>query len=163
MAFSSTGCQSSVGTAASSASGSVGPGDAHPLAKPDLLDLHVCFDEVQLLTERHDLVAGVVEREPEELPEAGDHQVRRPRIGVHQLGRGIQRVEEEMRLELHLEHLQLRLREPGLELGRLELARPRQAGPAGGLGERQHQQAAEQAGVESAAEEHGPRRGPAPG
>jgi len=40
---------------------------------------------------------------------------------VHQLGDGVERVEEEMGLELHLEHLELRGRQLGLELGGAQL------------------------------------------
>src|SRR4051794_17986990 len=61
-------------------------------------------------------MAGVIEREPQQPSQPGDHLVGGFRIGVHQLGDGVQGVEEEMRLQLHFEHLQVGPDQPRLQL-----------------------------------------------
>jgi hypothetical protein len=61
--------------------------------KADLLDVCIDAQEVGFLPEWHDLMAGVIQREPQESPEAGDHLVRRLGIGVHQFRNRIQGIE----------------------------------------------------------------------
>ena len=98
MAFSRTGCQSSVGTAASRRVGREVPHDLKPVLEAHLLDLDVHTQEVDLLTKRDDLMAGVVERKTQQPPETRDHLVRGVGIGVHQLSHGVQGVEQKVRL-----------------------------------------------------------------
>ncbi len=61
------------------------------------------------------------ERVPQQIAQACEHAVGRPHVSVHQRRDGVQGVEEEVRVELALEDLELGLREPRFELGGLEL------------------------------------------
>src|SRR5262249_57602696 len=60
--------------------------------------------------------------EAQKIAEARDHSVGGLHITIHERGDGVQRVEEEVRLELHLEHFELRDGEAGFELAGFELA-----------------------------------------
>ncbi len=78
-----------------------------------------------------------MQRLPEELAQAQDHAFRRARVARHERRDGVQRVEQEVRLELELEGLKLRLRELDLEpltVARLlEVAERHALVPGGGI------------------------------
>src|SRR5581483_4690242 len=96
--------------------------DGEPLLKADLLDLQVAPHILQLLGQRHFLFELAIEREAEKLAEARQHRVRRLDIAVHQRGDRIERIEEEVRLELHPQRLQLRARQLARQLSAAQLA-----------------------------------------
>jgi hypothetical protein len=56
----------------------------------------------------------VIEREPQQSPQARDHLVGGVWIAVDQLCHGIQGIEQKVGLELHPQQLQVSLGEPGL-------------------------------------------------
>ena len=70
-----------------------------------LLDLEVLLQELELLLQRHSGRARSRERHPEQVAQPADHPVGRFRL-VHQRRDRVQRVEEEVRVELRLEGLQ---------------------------------------------------------
>jgi hypothetical protein len=97
------------------------PNDLESILEADLLDLDIHPKEVDLLPQGNDLVARMVQREPEESAQPGDHLIGNVGIGVDQLRHGIQGVEEKVRLKLHPEHLEMGLCQPCLELRGMEL------------------------------------------
>ncbi len=106
-----------------SASDSPGVGrDVHAQAvfEPNLLDREVEAQELQLAPQGHFLRVHVVEREAQQVSEPRHH-----RLGLGRLllldehDDGAERVEEEVRLQLHLQRAQLRRRQLLRELGRL--------------------------------------------
>jgi hypothetical protein len=97
------------------------PHDLESILESDLLDFQIHPEKVDLLPQRDYLMARVVQRETQQPAQAGDHQVGRIRLGVNQLGHGVQGIEEEMRLQLHLEHLEVSTRQPSLQLGGVQL------------------------------------------
>jgi hypothetical protein len=96
--------------------------DLEPVAEPRLLDVEVAPDELELATERHERAIAGGEGLAQEVAEPGDHLVGRLGILVHQLGNGVERVEEKVRVELHLQELETRRRQPCLEKRRSHLA-----------------------------------------
>ena len=98
--------------------------DPQALSKPRLLNLQVLFQEVEFLLQRNFLRPDALERQPEQVAELREHRIGRFSIAVHQRRDRMQRVEEEVRVQLALERLQARLREPRLELRGCELALP---------------------------------------
>ncbi len=95
---------------------------AQPVAEAQAHDLHVALQEVELRLQRHFLRADVLEGHAQQVAQRGDHRIRAAHVLVHQRRDGVQGVEEEVRLELHAQHVELRLREPRLELGCAERA-----------------------------------------
>jgi hypothetical protein len=93
-----------------------------PVLKADLLDLDVHSQEIGLLSQWHHLMTGVIEREAQEAAQAGDHLVCGLRLRVNQFGNRIQGVEQKVRLQLHLQYLQMGLRESCLKLGCMQVA-----------------------------------------
>src|SRR5262249_15309673 len=81
-----------------------------------LLDLKIRLDELQFLAQGDLLCADVVECAAQQLAEASEHAVGQLDVAVHQGGDGLQRVEKEVRVELHLQHLQLCLYQLSLQL-----------------------------------------------
>ena len=74
--------------------------------------------EVTSHTAVHHMASTVVgQKQPQQFSEPRDGLFRQFRIFVHQRGHGVQRIEEEMRMQLHAQRLQLRLHQLGLELG----------------------------------------------
>jgi hypothetical protein len=65
--------------------------------------------KVELRLQRHFLRADVVERHAQQVAQRRDHRISATDILVHQRRDRVQGVEEEVRLELHAQHLQLRL------------------------------------------------------
>src|SRR5262245_20737763 len=95
----------------------------HAILKTQLLKFKILLEEGNLLAERNQLDIALLQDRTQEIAEARNH----AHGGLiflfaHQHGNGMQRVEQEMRMELHLERLQLRLRELAFELGSSKLA-----------------------------------------
>src|SRR2546423_1832996 len=90
--------------------------DGQAISKACLLDQQITFEHLQLLLERYFLHADVLQREPQQVAQARDQAVGLLDIPVHERRDGMQSVEQEMRVKLHLEHLQLRLRQPRFQL-----------------------------------------------
>ena len=86
----------------------------------------------------------VLERHPQQVAEPVDHPVGGVDVGAHQAGDRVQRVEQEVRVQLPLQRLQLRLDQAGLEVRRVERARLRLAP----VGQRVRQADQEQVGHE---------------
>ncbi len=97
-------------------------GDAQPVAEAEGHDLEVALQEVELRLERHFLRADVLERHAEQIAQRRDHRIGAADVLVHERRDRVQRVEEEVRLQLHAQHVELRLRETRLELRRAERA-----------------------------------------
>ena len=70
----------------------------------------------------HLLRADAVERQAQQVAQPRQHGVGGVDVAVHQRRDRVQRVEEEMRVQLPLQRLQPRLGEPGLQLRRRERA-----------------------------------------
>ena len=64
----------------------------------------------------------VFEGGAQQFAEAGDHPIGQIEVFLHEGRDGVERIEQEVRVELHFEHLQLRLSQPGFELGGAALA-----------------------------------------
>ena len=128
IAFSTMGCSNNAGTPASSASSETSGVDGEAVLEPGLLDLQVGGEELQLLAERDDLVARLLQRESQQMSQPRDQAVGVVGVIVRQLGDGVKSIEQEMRLQLHLEHLQLGAGQLGFELGGLHLALPVEQG-----------------------------------
>ena len=95
--------------------------------KARALDVEIIAEQFELPFERHLLLRAAAERSPQQLAELPDHVHRRLVIvAPHQRGDGVERIEEEVRIELHAQRLEPRLGHAGLELGR---AQPQVRGP----------------------------------
>src|SRR5215207_1418163 len=70
------------------------------ILKADLLNLDVVREQVQLLRERHLLLARAAQRHTQQLTQAGHDTLRRVSIGRYERSDGVERVEEKMRMEL---------------------------------------------------------------
>ena len=82
---------------------------AEPRAEPRLLDVEIRGRERQLLIERRPLALGAPQGVAEDLRQLLDGAVGAGRVGVDERGHGVQRVEEEVRVDLRAQRLQLRL------------------------------------------------------
>ena len=78
-----------------------------PVAEPHLLDREVLLHEKELRLERQLGLGGRVEGQAQQLGEAREHEVRGFRVAVDEDTDRVKRVEEEVRLELHAQRLQL--------------------------------------------------------
>ena len=116
MAFSTSGCSSSVGTSALRGVVSDRDGDFQAIAESRALNVDVAIEQRQLLRQRHAIDESGVQRFAQQMTQAADHPLGGGRLLVHQLRNGVERVEQEMRLQLHAQHLQPRLREQRFEL-----------------------------------------------
>jgi hypothetical protein len=98
--------------------------DAHveAAAEARLLDGDVAPQQLQFRGERHFLAAA--DRFAQEHAQARDHLLGGVRVLVNQLGDRVQRVEEEVRLELRAQELEPGVGQDRLQPRRLELARP---------------------------------------
>src|SRR6185437_13482298 len=99
--------------------------DCEPALEPHLHDVEVATEELDLAIERNLLLGWLVERVAEELAQPGDHPPNAPRVALDQAGDGVERVEEEVRVELRPQQRQLGFGELGIELGGLGLEPPR--------------------------------------
>ena len=96
-------------------------GHVEPRAEPGPLDLDVALEQLDLPRQRHEIHAAGVERFAQQMTEPRDHAIGRRRVLVHELRHRIQRVEQEVRVELHLEQLQPCLRQTCLGARRAQL------------------------------------------
>jgi hypothetical protein len=79
-----------------------------PRAEAGLLDIEVGAGERQFLIERRPLRVGAAQRVAEHLGQLLDGGVGAGRVGVNQRGDGVERVEQEVRVDLRAQRLQLR-------------------------------------------------------
>src|SRR5262249_21377796 len=90
--------------------------------KTQPLDLQVAFQKLQLLLQGRLLLAGISQCHSEKFSQAGDHLVGGLHVFAHQRRDRMERVEKKMRVELHLQRSELRLRQLRLQLRGSELA-----------------------------------------
>ena len=81
-----------------------------------LLDLEVLREEIELRLQRAFVLAEVLERHAQQIAEAHQRAIGGVDVAVHQRRNGVQRVEQEVRLQLMLERRHLRFDELGFEL-----------------------------------------------
>lgn len=72
-----------------------------PILKTNLFNFQILAEEFEFLPERHFLRSGAVERVTQQIAEPRQHPIRRLRIRQIEHRNRVQRVEEEMRIELH--------------------------------------------------------------
>ena len=117
----------------------------------------VAASELELAPQRHLGGVALIERVAEQLGEARDHALGGGRVVGDQRRDGVQRVEQEVRLQLLAQRVELRLGEMALELG---LALAATAGPGEGAVADHERQVDDHVGVVGAHEEaHDLRRG----
>ena len=113
---------SSIGIVASSTCGSVSIGYLQTIAEPDPLNVDVTRQQVQLAPQVHLGRRPGFECLTQQQAQTGNHAIRRLGIFMDQLGDRIQRIEQEMWLQLHAQQHQSRLCQSRFELGRAQLA-----------------------------------------
>src|SRR5947199_3061482 len=97
--------------------------ERHPIGKTGALDFEIPAQHGQLRVERDLLIAGVIERVAQQLAETGQHGDRFiVAFHANESADGVERVEEEVRLDLQLQRVQARVGERRLELRRLQRA-----------------------------------------
>src|SRR6266850_2486583 len=95
------------------------------LPEPNLLDVEVVSQELQLLLQRDLLRTRAIEHPPQQIAQPGQHADGEGILtGANELADGVQRIEQEVRLELHLERFQARRGELGFELRGAQLPFP---------------------------------------
>jgi len=82
----------------------------------DAHDLQVAVHELDLLAQRDLRLARAFQRVAQELAEARDHPPHAARVALDQRGHGVQRVEQEVRVDLAAQRRQPRLGQLGAEL-----------------------------------------------
>src|SRR5262249_41674287 len=90
--------------------------DSETILEARLFDVEVLLQELGLFLQRHLRLAAAIERDAEQIAQPADHSVGGIRIAVHERGNGVQRVEQEVRVQLRLERLEARLDDLRLEL-----------------------------------------------
>ena len=88
--------------------------DAQPIAEASLLDRQVRLQNFDLLLDAHFLRVRT-EAHSQQVAQSIDHDVGGVDVASHQAGDRVQGVEQEMRLQLTLQRLQLRLGQPRLQ------------------------------------------------
>ena len=111
-----------VGTSAWRASGVDVEHHVEAILVPDLLQLHVAIDEGQFPLQRDHLILGVVEGEAQQVAELFEHPAGRARRALDVRRDGVERVEQEMRVELGAERVEARLGQQPFELRRPDRA-----------------------------------------
>src|SRR5262249_48960825 len=101
--------------------------DREPLAEPDPLDFQVAFRQRHLLGDRNAGLLADRQTLAQEVAELHAHLPSSRRVAPRERGNGVEAIEEEVRLDLRLESLQLRL------AGQERLRRLPALGLAGGL------------------------------
>ena len=81
-----------------------------------LFDLQVLREEIELLLQRHFLHADVLQRHAQQVAQLRDHVVGGIDVAVHQRRDRVERVEQEVRLQLPLQRLELRFDQMRFEL-----------------------------------------------
>ena len=92
------------------------------IVEADLLNVDVLLQERELLLQRDFVDADAVERHAQQVGELQGHVLGGFAVVAGQRGDGVQRVEQEVRLELDLQHFELRVGELRLELRGEQLA-----------------------------------------
>ena len=90
--------------------------------KAHLLDFEIAPEEFEFLAQRDLLHVAAIQRAAEQFAEADDHAVGRVGILVDERGDGVERIEQEVRIDLHAQGLQAGLDEFGGERRRLAFA-----------------------------------------
>jgi len=89
---------------------------AEPVLETHLLDVEIAAEKIQLARQRHLRRMALFQRQPQEVAEPRDHQPCLQWIGQRQRRDGVERVEQEVRLQLHAQGLQLGLRQLRFQL-----------------------------------------------
>ena len=95
--------------------------DEQAVVESGLLDFEVPLEEVQLLAKRDLLHRRLVQRHPQQLGQLRHHLVGGLRVAMDQRRDRMQGVEQEMRMQLHPQDLELGLRQLRFELRRPQL------------------------------------------
>src|SRR5829696_2177641 len=85
-----------------------------PVLEPDLLNLDVVRKQLQLSRERDFLLARTAQRHTQQLTQSGHNALRRVAVGADERVDGVERVEEEVGMQLETQALQLCARESRL-------------------------------------------------
>jgi hypothetical protein len=86
----------------------------HAVAESNALDVEIPVDEIELTRERHHRIRRRIECFAQQIRETDEHPMRGLGICQRKRRRGMKRIEEEVRLELHPQRAELRARELGL-------------------------------------------------
>ncbi len=92
------------------------------ILETNTLDLEVSVQEFDFLLQCHFLCAGIFERQSQEIAQASNHGARGIYILIQKGRNRVQSVEKKVRMQLHLQCFQLRLRELGPKLRAIQLA-----------------------------------------
>src|SRR5438034_10675387 len=92
-----------------------------PVMKTHVLDLEITPEEFELLLKRHLLRPRVFKRKPQEVAEPSQHLIGRVHVFVKQRRNRVERVEQKVRVKLHLQRLKLGLGDLQLSLRKLRL------------------------------------------
>ena len=95
--------------------------DGETILEARLFDVEVLLQEVALFLQRDDGLAAAIEGDAQQIAQAADHAIGRLGIAVHERRDRVQRVEEEVRVQLRLQRLQPRLDDLRFELRRAHL------------------------------------------
>ena len=79
--------------------------NAEPRAEAGLFDRQIGADHFQLAGQRRLLQPEILQRQPQQVAQPGHHAIGRFHVGVDEGGDGVERIEEEVRLQLALEQL----------------------------------------------------------
>ena len=104
---------------------------SQPVFKPRLLDLKIALKKIQFFAQGDFLDTDIVQRITKKVAEPGKDSIGGVDVPVHQGGDGVERVEEEMGMKLHLERLKLslcklrlKLRGPNFPVSKLAIILP---------------------------------------
>ncbi len=92
--------------------------DRQAVAEPDALDVEIAFDQVDLFVQRHERLAAGVEGEAQQIAQTGEHGACRGGVLLDEGRDGVQRVEQEVGLQLPAQRRQLSLGQALLEASR---------------------------------------------
>ena len=84
--------------------------DAQVFCETNLLDREVVVEKSQFLRQWNFLPVPRIERQAKQIAQMLDHSARQPRIALDVRRDGVERVEEKMRVKLHAQRIQARLR-----------------------------------------------------
>ena len=104
--FSTSGCSSMLGTMTSSVSGLICLHDAQLRAEAHDLDVEILVDRLELLAQRHEVI-GAAHQAAQQARELGDQHARRLGLRADERRDRRQRVEQEVRVDLVRERLDL--------------------------------------------------------
>ena len=92
------------------------------IAEARLLDLGVAFEEIDFFTQGDLLRVRALERMAQQVAKSHEHFICGFHVLVHERGDGVERVEKEMRVKLHLQRLQSRFGQPLFQFRRAQFA-----------------------------------------